>query len=62
IMDHKGHLLAVSELNIVDVITADVQPQSGLTPYVRFQNTVVILLALGILLLASLLKRRLIVD
>ncbi len=58
IMDHKGELLVVSELNIVDVVTSEVQPQSGLTPYVRFQNHTIVLLALGLLLIGGRLKRR----
>jgi len=58
IMDHKGQLLSVSKLNVVDVITAKVQPQFGNTPYVRVQNYAIVLLALSLLLLAFLLKRR----
>ncbi len=58
IMDHKGHLLAVSELNIVDVITADVQPQSGLTPYVQMKNYAIALISIGLIILAVMLKRK----
>lgn len=62
IMDHKGRLLEVSELNIIDVVSADVQPKSGLTPYARFQNYAIVLLVFGILLLSRLLRRRSIAD
>ena len=58
VMNHKGELVVVSELNVVDVITADVQPQSGITPYVRWQNYAVVMVVVAILLLAGFARRK----
>lgn len=46
IMDHRGDVMAMSELNITDVVSAEVEPRAGLTPYVRFRNTPVLVLVL----------------
>ncbi len=58
IMDHRGHLLANSELNIADVVTASVQPMTGVTPYVRVKNTAIVLLTILLLLLSARLLAR----
>ena len=57
-MDHKGSLIANSELNIEDVITAEVQPRQGLTPYVRITNHGIVIGSLLLIFAASTLLRR----
>lgn len=58
IMDHKGSLIANSELNVEDVITAEVQPRQGLTPYVRVTNHGIVIGSLLLIFAASTLLRR----
>lgn len=62
IIDHKGQLLATSKLNIVDTVTADVQPQSGLTPYGWTKNYSIVLITIALIIVAALFKQRTVRD
>lgn len=57
IVDYRGRILERSPQFQEAVISARVQPRSGATPYVRFGNLPVLLLAAGLLWLAFLRRR-----
>lgn len=52
IIDHKGKVLDHAPHNQVAVVAGNVQGMQGLTPYIRFGDSTVLLMALGCLLLA----------
>lgn len=58
LIDHRGELRAVSPHFKTAVLTGLVTPMQGLTPYVRWGNAAVVILALSMLLGAAALRHR----
>jgi apolipoprotein N-acyltransferase len=58
LIGYRGELLATSPQFKVDVLSGEVQPRQGATPYVRAGNAVFLLLAGAMLLVGTLLARR----
>jgi apolipoprotein N-acyltransferase len=58
IVDAKGRLQQVAPQFEVAALSGEVQPMQGATPYVRFGNTLVVILMTGMLLVPWLVMRR----
>lgn len=58
IIDEKGKLVATAPIYSQSIITHNVQPMKGTTPYVRWGNWLIVILMSMILLLGILLKRK----
>ena len=57
IIDERGHIQARSRQFEIDTLSAQVQPMQGATPYVRFGNTVMLLMLMLMIGVAALLGR-----
>lgn len=53
-VDHRAKVTAVAPMFEQQVLTSQLQPMTGLTPYVRFGNLVILLVSIGLLLIAGL--------
>jgi apolipoprotein N-acyltransferase len=58
LIDHQGRITAQSPQFEATVVTGEVVPRQGSTPYVRWGNVPVVLLCAGLLLVARLLRKR----
>jgi apolipoprotein N-acyltransferase len=58
LIDHQGRITAQSPQFEAAVVTGEVVPRQGATPYVRGGNVPIVLLCTGLLLLAGFLHRR----
>jgi apolipoprotein N-acyltransferase len=58
LIDYKGRVTAQSPQFEATVVTGEVEPRQGATPYVRWGNVPVVVLCAGLLLLAGILQRR----
>jgi apolipoprotein N-acyltransferase len=58
LIDHQGRIIAQSPQFEAAVVTGEVVPRQGATPYVRWGNVPIVLLCAGLLLLAGFLQRR----
>ena len=58
LIDHQGRIIAQSPQFEAAVVTGDVVPRRGATPYVRWGNVPVVVLCAVLLLAAGLLGRR----
>ncbi len=58
LIDHQGRVTAQSRQFEVAVVSGEVVPRQGATPYVRWGNTPIVLLCAGLLLVAGLMRRR----
>jgi apolipoprotein N-acyltransferase len=57
LIDHKGRVTAQSPQFEAAVVTGEVVPRQGATPYVRWGNVPVVVLSAGLLLVAGFLQR-----
>jgi apolipoprotein N-acyltransferase len=58
LIDHQGRITARSRQFEAAVVTGEVEPRQGATPYVRWGNIPVVVLCAGLLLLAGFQHRR----
>jgi len=58
LIDHQGRVTARSPQFEATVVTGEVVPRQGATPYVRWGNVPVVVLCAGLLLVAGFLRRR----
>ena len=58
LIDHQGRVTAQSPQFEAAIVTGEVVPRQGATPYVRWGNVPVVVLSAGLLLAAGLLRRR----
>jgi apolipoprotein N-acyltransferase len=58
LIDHRGRVTAQSPQFEATVVTGEVEPRQGATPYVRWGNVPVVILSAGLLLAAGFLHRR----
>jgi len=62
VIDHRGRIIATQDVYVQTVITADVEPRQGLTPFTYTGNWIVVIGALLLLLTTLLLPRRTSID
>ena len=58
IIDEKGRILATAAIYSQSIITHEVHPMKGSTPYVRWGNWLIVMLMGLILLLGTVFKRK----
>jgi apolipoprotein N-acyltransferase len=58
LIDHRGRVTAQSPQFEATVVTGEVEPRQGATPYVRWGNVPVVILSAGLLLAAGFLRKR----
>jgi apolipoprotein N-acyltransferase len=52
VIDPRGNVLALAPQFVQTVLTVDVQPMQGATPYVRFGNWLIVTIMLGLVVVA----------
>jgi len=58
LIDHRGRITAQSPQFVAAVVTGEVEPRQGATPYVRWGNVPIVVLCAGLLLAAGFLRKR----